>query len=181
MTTKFCESLTRLCNVTGITMQYALIDAAGLTRGDLVKNIQEGWIPDMPSIEKLALYFGVGVDEFVDVTPKLCYLIGPITGRPDFMAEHKAAKAYLESLGKHVCSPALVTSVLPKAYMKRKHFMDLGLGLLQICDEVATMPHWKDHSGCRMEMAYAQANGLPVTELIWAQISAYLTAEKDPV
>lgn len=169
--TEFAKTLTALSGQAGLTIEDALnravpyLDAAHLA--NRIRN--EDYVPDMTTLTKLADYFGIGLDTFIpeytcDSRESRVYLAGPITGVPDFMERFGGAKAYLESKGKHVFSPAHVTERLPKAYMTRKDFMDLGIFLLSMCEEIAVMPGYESHSGCQLEIAYAEANRYP---FIW--------------
>lgn len=166
METEFSKKMSRLCQETGITPARAFMDGAGMEPGPAVKKMKNGWVPDEDILCQLANYFGIGADEFMGSPGKrLCYLAGPISGRPNFMEEFQEAKGWLEQRGEYVCSPAHMTSLLPNAQMERKHFMQLGIALLSICGKIAVMPGWEKSRGCQMEVAYAKANGMEIAYL----------------
>lgn len=166
METEFSKKMSRLCQETGITPARAFMDGAGMEPGPAVKKMKNGWVPDEDILCQLANYFGIGADEFMGSPGKrLCYLAGPISGRPNFMEEFQEAKGWLEQRGEFVCSPAHMANSLPTAQMERKHFMQLGIALLSICGKIAVMPGWETSSGCQMEVAYAKANGMEIAYL----------------
>lgn len=166
METEFSKKMSRLCQETGITPARAFMDGAGMEPGPAVKKMKNGWVPDEDILCQLANYFGIGADEFMGSPGKrLCYLAGPINGRPNFMEEFQEAKEWLEQRGEFVCSPAHMSNSLPTAQMERKHFMQLGIALLSICGKIAVMPGWETSSGCQMEVAYAKANGMEIAYL----------------
>ena len=166
----FKENFLVLCKKADKLPQIAFYEATGKVKSHLMARLENGWTPDGDDVVQLAEYFGVGVTDLTESEPiGLCYLAGPITGVPDFLNRHKWAKAYLESAGEHVCSPALITDTMPKAYMNRKQFLDLGFAVLSMCGAIALMPGWEDSAGCVVEHGYAETNGYRII---------YLTEEK---
>lgn len=166
---KFKDCFLALCNKANKDPQTVFREVSETPQPDIRRRLDNGWVPDTGTLHQLAEYFGVGMADLGTEQESLCYLAGPITGVPDFLNRHKWAKAYLESAGEHVCSPALITDTMPKAYMNRKQFLDLGFAVLSMCCAIALMPGWEDSAGCMVEHGYAQTNGYRII---------YLTEEK---
>lgn len=175
--TDYCKTLFQLCGEAGITIVQAFHDATPYLSETLMadKIVNKDYIPDLTTTSKLAQYFHVGVETFLPTAglkPKdhKTYIAGPVTAIPNARETFEQAYAYLASKGRQVFSISRVTSVLPEQFMTRKNFMDLGIALLSMCDEIAMLPNWKTHRGCEMEYSYARAIGLDVTELTPGQL-----------
>lgn len=119
METKFEQALAEFCHIAGITPARAFLDIGEASPGACVKKMKNGWVPDDGVLEKLAEYFGVRMDTFKEDGSRadrnqLCYLIGGISGNPNYLQEFETARQYLEGRGYHVCSPAHMTEMLPR-------------------------------------------------------------------
>jgi hypothetical protein len=92
------------------------------------------------------------------------YLAGPMTGHPhhNYPAFHTAANQ-LRATGKTVTNPAELfdgNHNLPHTTYIRE-----GLRHLLDCNELVALPGWQHSPGAQLEIAVAQAIGLPITEL----------------
>lgn len=165
----FWNSFEALCRKAGITCRYAIACAIpgksedGVSR--LMSDMQNNVLPPEDETSAIANYFGVAMADMGLDPPVLTYLAGPVTGRPDFMEHFAAGQAFLEAHGHHVINPAAITAVMPKAYMTRGQFMQMGIAELMCAGRIALLPGWEGHSGCRMEQAIAAANLMPVQYL----------------
>ena len=92
---------------------------------------------------------------------RLLYLAGPVTGRPHRNASTFAQAQHLaERAGFAACNPLAfvpVTASWPTA-------MTRCLWHLTLCDAVQLLPGWQHSRGARLERAWAQLLGLPVSE-----------------
>jgi len=103
---------------------------------------------------------------------KRVYIAGPMTGYPNHnVAAFDAAKDQLATEGVVVVSPPDITranpqpgihsdgSIDPAAY---KALVKLDLVMMLECDEVVVLSGWERSKGARLEIAVAQACGIPV-------------------
>ena len=163
----FYENLKKYCDITGTDAIYTYETVVGSLPDDFKKRCEAGWTPSHTALTALAVHFGVSISDLTGKTTSksLTYLAGPISGIPDYLEKHKTAKAYLESLGHAVISPAVATMNMPTPHMTRKMFLDHGLLLLSFCDTLALLPGWTKSSGCQLEYAYAKANAYQILQL----------------
>ena len=170
--TVFCKNLTSLCQIADISIEDALRNACGEPCATLADDIvRNGYIPKTHVIERLAKFFEVGIDSLIPdavatMHDRNVYIAGPVTGHPEHMWNFQAASAYMSSQGYHPFNPAAISKLLPEPYLSRQDYMELGLKLLSMCKNIALIPGWEKSSGCRMEAAYAEANGLHVVHLL---------------
>lgn len=171
LNTHYLRGMQEMCFMANMSMEEALKAALpNMNAIRLEEKIVNGEELDLTCTTALANFFGTGIDTFYENFTEVqegvrTYLIGPITGNPNFMDQFTAAELYLTSRGCHVFNPARMTAAMPKAFMTRQDFMDLGLCTERMCEQVALLPGHETHTGCQMELAYAQANGYKIIEL----------------
>jgi nucleoside 2-deoxyribosyltransferase len=103
---------------------------------------------------------------------KRVYIAGPMTGYPEHnFPAFDAAKEQLATEGVIVVSPADITrahvtdgissdgTITPEAY---SFYVRLDILMLLECDEVVLLEGWFTSRGSRLEIAIAQACGIPV-------------------
>lgn len=94
---------------------------------------------------------------------RLVYLAGPVTGRPHRNeAAFAQAQHLAERAGFVTCNPLLI--VPPSASWLGA--MVRCLWHLTLCDAVQLLPEWEQSRGARLERAWAQVLGLPVSETL---------------
>lgn len=96
---------------------------------------------------------------------KRCYVAGPVRNNPNFREQFATAKAALLKQGFDVISPIDVEDAMGLSYMTNREIMNLGIALCSLCDCIAMIPGHENAKGCKMELAYAIANNMPVIEL----------------
>lgn len=176
----FWDSFEALCRKANVTCRYAMACAVPDSGEDgisaLMDKLRNRVLPPEDVAVAIANYFGVAMADMGLDPPVLTYLAGPVTGRPDFMERFAAGQAFLESHGHHVINPAAITSVMPKAHMTRRQFMQMGIAELMCAGRIAMLPGWEANSGCRMEHAVAAANLMPVQYLTEEDVTEGLLA-----
>ena len=104
----------------------------------------------------------------------VAYLSGPMTGIEEFNrpAFQKAAQ-HLRDLGFEVIDPGegeeydtIEKAALAVSRQKLQMYLSRDIDLIQeMADVVVLMPGWEDSNGCKLEVAVADAVGVPVFEL----------------
>lgn len=87
----------------------------------------------------------------------IIYLAGKITGNPEYREHFAAAKAELEAEGHIVLNPA----ELPEG-MSKAAYMRICFAMIDVADEIHTIPNWYNSPGARVETAYAEYIGKPI-------------------
>lgn len=86
------------------------------------------------------------------------FISGPMSGLADYGRENFAkAEAMLRSRGYAVLNPAVLPTDLPGTA-----YMPICLAMLSQADAVYVLDGWEHHSGCLIEVAFAERQGLPI-------------------
>ena len=84
----------------------------------------------------------------------IIYLAGKINGNPEYRVQFAAAKEELEADGHIVLNPA----ELPEG-MSKAAYMRICFSMIDVADEIRTIPNWYNSPGARVETAYAEYIG----------------------
>ena len=87
----------------------------------------------------------------------IIYLAGKITGNTEYREQFAAAKTELERDGHIVLNPA----ELPEG-MSKAAYMRICFAMIDVADEIRTIPNWYNSPGARVETAYAEYIGKPI-------------------
>jgi hypothetical protein len=87
----------------------------------------------------------------------IIYLVGKITGNPEYRKQFAAAKAELEAEGHIVLNPA----ELPEG-MSKAAYMRICFAMIDTADELRVIRGWERSSGATLEVAYCIYIGKPV-------------------
>lgn len=82
------------------------------------------------------------------------YIAGKITGNPNYKEQFKKAELELRLQGHKVLNPADTIARIDG--LKHEEYLHICLAMIDIADEVAFLPNWKDSKGAKMEMEYAK-------------------------
>lgn len=103
------------------------------------------------------------------------YISGPITGHNDWQEQHHAVIKQVTRAG----DIPLHALYVAQGYDPTMHedgrelseedtwsyWMEFNIGLLTAADMVLLMPGWENSRGCRIEVAYAMTQNIPVIPL----------------
>ena len=83
---------------------------------------------------------------------EVIYVVGKITGDPNYKEKFKQAKEHLNELGfNQVIIPTCVPDNLPY-----ECYTPISIGFVQSCTSLYVLPDWQESKGARAEVAYAQ-------------------------
>ena len=91
---------------------------------------------------------------------KKYYIAGPIRGIPDYKKRFEAVRRVLEAEG---CA-ALDPSLLPEG-MEQADYMRICIAMIQSADRMILLGGWENSEGAKIEKAYAEMVGIPVSPL----------------
>lgn len=86
---------------------------------------------------------------------KTLFISGKVTGVENYQEKFDRGRAFFESLGYHVMTPAL----LPPEGWTHEEYMRVCKSMLEVCDTVLFLPGWEDSPGAREEMKTAELLG----------------------
>ena len=92
----------------------------------------------------------------------IIYLAGKITGNTEYREQFAAEKAELERDGHIVLNPA----ELPEG-MSKAAYMRICFAMIDVADEIRTITNWYDSPGARVETAYAEYIGKPISVAVY--------------
>jgi hypothetical protein len=100
---------------------------------------------------------------------KIIYIAGPYRGEPyqvDIHA-HAARMAALSVIrdGNYPFTPHLNTLHMDGA-APDEFFLDGGIRMLSMCDEMLLLPCWENSSGTLKEIEYARSHGIPIRQYV---------------
>jgi hypothetical protein len=113
------------------------------------------------------------------------YVSGPITAANTWEQEINAriAEVTAVTLMDHPVNLApIIPHTMGRFYgnrFTRTQYMEIDLALLRLCDGMILLPGWEDSIGCNDELAYAEANGIPVLQLSWEDLMGTTEASED--
>lgn len=96
------------------------------------------------------------------------YISGPMTAKHGYTIEENVAaglRVYLDCLRRGI--PAFcphLGGAFPSAWseVSWEHWLDYDLAVIERCTHVLAMPRWRESAGAVKEIAYAEAQGIPV-------------------
>lgn len=94
---------------------------------------------------------------------KTVYISGQITGNPVYLAQFQNAEAILTRNGyKAINMAALLEDFSDRPW---EDLMRICLNYLELADEIAMLPNWKNSRGACMEYGYAGGRGIPIRSI----------------
>jgi len=85
------------------------------------------------------------------------YIAGKITGHENYKSDFKKAELDLKLKGHKVLNPADTVARIDG--LKHEEYLHICLAMIDIADEVAFLPNWKESKGAKMEHLYARLKG----------------------
>ena len=90
------------------------------------------------------------------------YISAPISGTTDYKERFENAERSIAAKGHEGINPCKIDAILNPRTTTWEQYMLADLGLLRACDAVCVLDGWERSRGCRMELAEAEKNGMPI-------------------